>query len=119
MTPSLVYGIILVVCVCMFVYGMLLRPPQLSPGKLMPLPLLRRYLAAQSVVYPQTYAAVGATALAPALNWLLVFRLGFGLDGAAATTVLIAALQAALLLAMVVARERRLSGSDLQTWHGW
>lgn len=78
-----------------------------------------RYLAAQNEVYLQLWASVASTALAPPINWLLIFRLGWGLDGAACSIVITHALQALLLLLMVARRDRRLSGTALQTWHGW
>lgn len=43
---------------------------------------LRRYLMAQGVVNPPTAITAVAVAAAAPLNWLLVFRLGWGLDGA-------------------------------------
>ena len=58
-------------------------------------------------------------AVAPLLNWLLVFKLGFGLDGAAAATVLCYTVETLLLLGVVFVRDRRLAGTELQTWHGW
>lgn len=65
------------------------------------------------------WAAIFTTALAPAVNWLLVFKLHFGLDGAAYSTVFISVLQALVLLLLVIKRDRALSGGSLQTWHGW
>ena len=65
------------------------------------------------------WAAILTTALAPAVNWLLVFKLGYGLDGAAYSVVIISVLQALLLLVLVVRRDRALTGTRLQTWHGW
>ena len=65
------------------------------------------------------WAAILTTALAPAVKWLLVFKLGYGLDGAAYSVVIISVLQALLLLVLVVRRDRALTGTRLQTWHGW
>ena len=78
-----------------------------------------RYLSVQSVVWPQTGTAAATVAVAPLLNWLLVFKLGFGLDGAAAATVLSYAVETLLLLGVVIVRDRRLAGTEQQTWHGW
>ena len=79
----------------------------------------RRYLSVQSVVWPQTGAAAATVAVAPLINWLLVFKLGFGLDGAATATVLLYTIETMLLLAIVFVRDRRLAGTEQQTWHGW
>lgn len=65
------------------------------------------------------WAAISAMTLAPAINWLLVFKLDFGLDGAAFSMVIIWALQALVLLLLVVVRDRGLTGTPAQTWHGW
>lgn len=37
----------------------------------------------QGIVKPSTVVACVATALAPVYNWVLIYRLGLGLDGAA------------------------------------
>ncbi len=71
------------------------------------------------MVWPQTAAAAATIAIAPLVKWLLVFRLGFGLEGAAAVTVLLYAAETALLLVIVFVQDRRLRGADQQTWHGW
>jgi len=81
--------------------------------------LQRRYLSVQSVVWPQTGAAAATAAIGPLVNWLLVFKFGFGLDGAAAATVLLYAVETLLLLGIVIARDKRLAGTEQQTWHGW
>ena len=78
-----------------------------------------RYLSVQSVVWPQTGAAAATAAVGPLVNWLLVFKLGFGLDGAAAATVLLYTVETLLLLGIVIVRDRRLAGTDQRTWHGW
>lgn len=80
---------------------------------------LSRYLAAQGEVQPAMWAAGGCILLAPAVNWLLVFKLDLGLDGAAVSTVMICAMQSLLLLLLVLRRDRKLAGTHLQTWHGW
>ena len=71
------------------------------------------------MVWPQTGAAAATVSMAPLINWLLVFKLGFGLEGAAAATVLLYAIETAMLLVIVFVRDRRLRGTDQQTWHGW
>ena len=70
-------------------------------------------------MWPQTGAAAATVAIAPLANWLLVFKLGFGLEGAAAATVLLYAVETIMLLVIVYVRDRRLRGTDQQTWHGW
>ena len=65
------------------------------------------------------WAAISTMVLAPPVNWLLVFKLDFGLDGAAFSMVIIWATQSALLLVLVILRDRRLKGTPTQTWHGW
>lgn len=65
------------------------------------------------------WAAISTMTLAPAVNWLLVFKLGFGLDGAAFSMVIIWAIQSLLLLVLVILRDRKLMGTPAQTWHGW
>ena len=71
------------------------------------------------MVWPQTGAAAFTVAIAPLINWLLVFKLRLGLDGAASATVLLYTLETVLLVAVVVVRDRRLAGTEQQTWHGW
>ena len=68
---------------------------------------------------PSTQAACVALALAPLYNWLLIFRAGLGLSGAALA---MDAAQLTQLLALGVAtcwRDRALRGAPEQTWHGW
>jgi MATE family multidrug resistance protein len=71
------------------------------------------------VVTPVTAVSCLALALAPLFNWLFIFRLGGGLDGAVAALVACNASMLGLLAAYVVWHERRRRGTPEQTWHGW
>jgi MATE family multidrug resistance protein len=70
-------------------------------------------------VQPVTAVSCAAVALAPIYNYLLIFKLGFGLDGAAYAMVLAHASMLLMLSAYLVWRERQRLGTPEQTWHGW
>ncbi|PSC75850.1 MATE efflux family [Micractinium conductrix] len=80
---------------------------------------LKRYLMAQGVVTPVTAVSCAAVAAAPPLNWLFIFKLHGGLDGAAFAMVATWALMLCMLGAFVAWHERRRAGTPMQTWHGW
>ena len=73
----------------------------------------------QGVVQPVTAVSCAAVALAPIYNYLLIFKLGFGLDGAAYAMVLAHASMLLMLSAYLVWRERQRLGTPEQSWHGW
>mgnify|MGYP001810521155 CR=1 FL=1 len=74
---------------------------------------------AQGVVTPVTAVSCAAVAAAPPLNWLFIFKLHGGLDGAAFAMVATWALMLCMLGAFVAWHERRRAGTPMQTWHGW
>ncbi|EFN59041.1 hypothetical protein CHLNCDRAFT_19008 [Chlorella variabilis] len=80
---------------------------------------LKRYLMAQGCVQPVTAVCSVALALSPLFNWLLIFKLGLGIDGAVAAMVANNATMLLLLVAYLVWHERRRIGTAEQTWHGW
>ncbi|PSC70081.1 MATE efflux family [Micractinium conductrix] len=82
---------------------------------------LKRYLMAQEVVRPVTASTVAALAAAPLYNWLLIYRLGWGLHGAAYAMVAVQATTAALLTGYTALRDVRMrrSAHPRCTWGGW
>ncbi|KAL4855257.1 Protein DETOXIFICATION 1 [Chlorella vulgaris] len=80
---------------------------------------LKRYLMAQEAVRPATAVTVISLCLAPLYNWLLIYKLGLGLNGAAYAMDAMQATLALLLAAYCVARDVLLSGSPVSTWHGF
>ncbi|KAI3433740.1 hypothetical protein D9Q98_003547 [Chlorella vulgaris] len=80
---------------------------------------LKRYLQAQGVVQPVTAVSCLTLGLAPLFNWLLIFKLGGGIDGAVMAMVACNAVMLALLTAFVAWHERQRLGTPKQTWHGW
>ncbi|PSC70154.1 MATE efflux family [Micractinium conductrix] len=78
----------------------------------------KRYLMAQEAVRPATVVTAIALCLSPLYNWILIFKLGCGVYGAAYALDLTQATLALLLGAYCVARDRLLAGSPLATWHG-
>jgi hypothetical protein len=77
------------------------------------------HASVQGVVQPVTVVCSIALALAPLFNWLLIFKLRLGIDGAVAAMVCSNATMLLLLVAYVVWLERRRIGTPEQTWHGW
>jgi MATE family multidrug resistance protein len=82
---------------------------------------LRRYLVTQRAGAPAALASGAALLTSPLWFWLFVFRLGWGLDGAAAA---FAACESTTLLGLIAAcvlRARRLARDhpERQTWPGW
>lgn len=71
------------------------------------------------MVVPSAAANGVATALCPLFYWLLVNRLGLGLDGAALANSAVQITLMSLNLGYVAWRERQLRGKAEQTWHGW
>eukprot|EP00887_Chlorella_sp_A99_P005323 scaffold1.g5323.t1 len=74
---------------------------------------------ASGVVAPTTVVSCAAVGLSPLLNWVLIFKLGLGVDGA---VLAMDACQLAMLVGLAgyaTWRARRLAGSEVQTWHGW
>lgn len=65
---------------------------------------IRKYLLAQRVVHAPMAINALTFALCPLYNWLLIFKLGLGLDGAAYAYVAFCATQAVCLLAYAVHR---------------
>lgn len=76
----------------------------------------------QGVVRPVTAVSCLALALAPLINWWLIFKAGqhgLGLDGAVLATVTTWFLMLCMLGAYTAWHERRRRGTPEQTWHGW
>lgn len=73
----------------------------------------------QGVVQPVTAVSCLTLGLAPLFNWLLIFKLGGGIDGAVMAMVACNAVMLALLTAFVAWHERQRLGTPKQTWHGW
>lgn len=80
---------------------------------------LKRYLMAQGVVKPAMVITVLTTCIAPGACWLLIFKWGMGLQGAAWALNFLQAMQALLLVVYTVVRDVHLRGSLMQTFHGW
>lgn len=80
---------------------------------------LKRYLLAQGLAKPATAATAVALALAPLANWLLIFRLGLGLRGAALATNAVQLFMAGALGGYVAARDARRAAAPDATWAGW
>ncbi|EFN53551.1 hypothetical protein CHLNCDRAFT_58521 [Chlorella variabilis] len=79
----------------------------------------RRYLLAQGIVRPGTVVTACGAALSPLYNWLLIVRLGLGLDGAALALLAVQLTSALLLGSYVVLRNAGLRGREDSPWHGW
>jgi MATE family multidrug resistance protein len=82
---------------------------------------LRRYLVTQRAGAPAALASGAALLSSPLWFWLFVFKLGWGLDGAAAA---FAACESTTLTGLIfacVSRARRLAreAPERQTWPGW
>ena len=80
---------------------------------------IKHYLQSKGIVNPPTAVAVLGVFLAPLLNWLLIFRLGLGLDGAVWAMNICQLAMLAGLATYTAWHHRRLAGSEKQTWHGW
>jgi MATE family multidrug resistance protein len=82
---------------------------------------LKRYLMAQNIVAPAMAAAAAGAAAAPLYFWLLIFRCGLGLDGAALAMNLAQATPMAVLAVWTARREAALAAAAApeRTWHGW
>ena len=79
----------------------------------------KRYLMAQGVVRPVSAVTLVGLALAPLFAWLLIFRAGLGLDGAALAVDATQLTMAALLGTFIAVRDASLRGTPTATWHGW
>jgi Na+-driven multidrug efflux pump len=64
-------------------------------------------------------AACAATALSPLYNWLLIFRLRWGLDGAVLALTAAELTMLVILAAWTLQNDRALASTPQQTWHGW
>lgn len=67
----------------------------------------KRSLMCQGVVRPTTAVAAVTACLSPAFNWLLIVRLGLGLDGAALAVVALQLTSTLLMVAYTIARNIR------------
>ncbi|EFN52900.1 hypothetical protein CHLNCDRAFT_54230 [Chlorella variabilis] len=79
----------------------------------------KRYLMAQRCVRPVAAVTILALLVAPFFNWLFVFRLGLGFDGAAYAVDAVQAFMAACLGGFIVMRDYRRAGTPTATWCGW
>lgn len=70
-------------------------------------------------MHPATVVSCITLALAPLLNWLLIFKLRLGLDGAVWAMNACQGISLALLSVYTERRHAAAAGSDRQTWHGW
>lgn len=73
----------------------------------------------QGVVHPVTAISGLALLACPLFNWLLIFKLRMGLDGAVAALVATWLYMLAMLAGFLIWHERRRHGTPQQTWHGW
>jgi len=82
---------------------------------------LRRFLVTQRAGAPAALASGAALLTSPLWFWLFVFKLGWGLDGAAAAFFACETTTLAGLVAACVLRARRLArdAPERQTWAGW
>lgn len=79
--------------------------------------LFSRYLSSQGASRPVAVAPAAAALASPlALTWGVRT---WGADGAAVGLVITYAVSAAVMIAVVVARERRMRGDPKKTWAGW
>jgi len=78
------------------------------------------YLTAQQVVAPGMGCAAITSLLCPLYNWLLIYRLSYGLEGAAWAYMLSISTNAFLLLGYTAWRDMRMQqqGSPACTWPG-
>lgn len=81
--------------------------------------VLVRYLQAQGRVWPPVVSSTVAALLAPLIYWLLMFRAGLGLRGAAISMSAVQLLLLAVLAVLVQRHHAALRGSPRQVWHGW
>ena len=77
------------------------------------------FISVQSIVVPTCIVYTVCTALAPLVNWILVFGLGFGLHGSAAAYNIVSVLNCLGLLLVIFWKHRQLKGTGEETWHGW
>ena len=73
----------------------------------------------QGIINPATAIAASATAISVPYNLIAINWLGLGLDGAALAVNMTQLTNMLGLLGYIAYREKRLKGTDLQTWHGW
>ncbi len=80
---------------------------------------LKRYLMTQRIINPSTVIAAVTTLLAVPYNLITVTWLKLGLDGAALAVNVAQFTTMMGLIIYIGWREKRLQGTDQQTWHGW
>lgn len=73
----------------------------------------------QGVALPQMVSMYVGAALSPLYSWLLVFKLGLGLRGAALGIAAVQGTALTVMLLYLFYREAHLRGTPKQTWHGW
>ena len=83
---------------------------------------VKRYLAAQGAGHPQAVVSALALALSPLFNWVLIYQVGLGFDGAALAVVAVNVVLAATLVmyAVVLEGRRVAAGVRGRAWSkGW
>lgn len=82
---------------------------------------MKRYLMAQSVVAPATFAAAIAAAVALVANYVYISTLRWGIFGASMANNIAQLAPLSILVGYAVWRERQLRARDApeQTWPGW
>lgn len=81
--------------------------------------LCSRYLNAQGYPGASTTAALAAVPVAPLANWLLITRMGLGLDGAALALVVVHGTYLAVLAGLTHRHHLATARTGKLTWHGW
>lgn len=76
---------------------------------------LRRFLQVQGIVYPMLWVSALTNLLHPLWNWLFIFKLGWGFDGAPWATVVSQTLMCVLMLAYC----KWAKPHDEATWAGF
>lgn len=79
----------------------------------------KRYLMAQRCVRPVAAVTLASLLVAPLFNWLFVFKLGLGFDGAAYAVDAVQAFMATSLGAFILIRDLQRAGQPHATWGGW
>ncbi|KAG1670897.1 hypothetical protein FOA52_000399 [Chlamydomonas sp. UWO 241] len=80
--------------------------------------VLNRYLIAQRVTVPSTYCTIASAIVCPIWNWLLIFHLNLGLDGAAYAALASQGTSLVLLACYIVNRDASMLGTPQSTWPG-
>ncbi|KAK9806774.1 hypothetical protein WJX72_002374 [[Myrmecia] bisecta] len=76
------------------------------------------FLQAQGVVLPALGMAVVSLPLTVLFNWLFIVKLGFGLDGAAFATLVLAVVPLVLMVIYLIWHDR-MQPPERRTWLGW